>query len=422
VCLEMKKILIVAFHYPPYRGSSGIQRTLKFSRFLPQHGWLPIILTASPRAYPQVGDDQIDDLPEGVPVKRAFALDAARHLSLGGSYCKFLALPDRWVTWWFGAVPIGLHLIRKYRPDVILSTHPIATAHLIGLTLHRLTNIPWVADFRDSMIDDYDPRDALIRRSYRWIEKQVVKYSSRLVFTTQSAREMYLNRYPGLPRRRCLLIHNGYDEEDFRGLILSDAGKKPDGRPIRLLHAGLIYPDDRNPKPFLKALSRLKGEGRVSRRSLSVDLRASGAESYYSAMIRELGIDDLVHLLPSLPYRQALQDCADSDGLLLFQAASCNHLIPAKVYEYLRVQKPILALTHDGADTAALLKETGGATIVDLADEEAIYAALPRFLTSVRSGDHLLPDPERIKCYTRRNQALQLISCLYELIDRKAAS
>jgi hypothetical protein len=136
-------------------------------------------------------------------------------------------------------------------------------------------------------------------------------------------------------------------------------------------------------------------------------------------MIRGLGIDDLVHLLPPLPYREALQECADSDGLLLLQAASCNHLIPAKVYEYLRLRRPILALTAEDGDTAELLRETGGATTVDLADEEAIYRTLPSFLRLVRNGIHPLPDGGKVPRYARQNQAADLAKSLSGLIGRE---
>ena len=115
----MNKVLMIAFHYPPYCGGSGIQRTLKFSRYLPDHGWQPIILTASPRAYSQVGYDQVNEIPAGVSVTRAFALDTTQHLSIRGSYLRWMALPDRWISWWLGAVAGGLRVIRKHRPEVI---------------------------------------------------------------------------------------------------------------------------------------------------------------------------------------------------------------------------------------------------------------------------------------------------------------
>ena len=148
-----RRVLMVAFHYPPCFGSSGYLRTLKFSRYLPQHGWQPIVLTAHPRAYPQTTAEQLPEVPPIASVTRTFALDARRHLAIRGSSLRIMALPDQWSSWWLSAVPAGLRLVRRYRPAVLWSTYPIATAHLIGLTLHRLTGIPWVADFRDSMTD-----------------------------------------------------------------------------------------------------------------------------------------------------------------------------------------------------------------------------------------------------------------------------
>ena len=150
----MKKVLMIAFHYPPFCGGSGVLRTLKFSHYLPEHGWKPIILSASPRAYSQLGNDQVGGIPASAVVTRGFALDAARHLAIRGRYLKWVAQPDRWASWWLGAVPLGLYLIRRYKPEVIWSTYPIATAHLIGLTLKLMTGIPWIADCRDSMTED----------------------------------------------------------------------------------------------------------------------------------------------------------------------------------------------------------------------------------------------------------------------------
>jgi hypothetical protein len=124
---------MIAYHYPPFCGGSGVLRTLKFSRYLPEQGWRPIALSANPRAYPQCGEEQLSEIPRSAVVERAFALDTARHLAIRGAYARWLAQPDRWSSWWFGAVPAGLRLIRTYRPEVIWSTYPIPTAHLIGL-------------------------------------------------------------------------------------------------------------------------------------------------------------------------------------------------------------------------------------------------------------------------------------------------
>jgi glycosyltransferase involved in cell wall biosynthesis len=407
--------LMVAFHYPPCVGSSGVHRTLKFSRYLLDHDWDPVVLTAHPRAYAQTGPEQLADIPPRVRVARAFALDARRHLAVRGSSLRVSALPDAWSSWWLGAVPAGLRLVRRHRPAALWSTYPIATAHLIALTLHRLTGLPWVADFRDSMTEEGYPDDPATRRTYRWIERRAVQCADRLVFTAPSTRRMYLARYPALDPSRSVVISNGYDEADFASL--PPAGAAGPG-PARLVHAGVIYEYERDPRPFFRAIARLRQEGRVSADTLRVELRGSGTDAFCARLVRELGIEDVVEVLPALPYRENLERCRTAAALLLLQGESCNHQIPAKAYEYLRLARPILALTSEKGDTAQLLAECGGATIADLADEEAIYRMLPGFLDGLRRGAHPLPDPNRAERYARHAQARELAGLLSQVSAR----
>ena len=107
----MKRVLMVAFHFPPMRGSSGIQRTLRFVQHLPKFGWEPLVLTAHERAYEETNQESLDELSPKLIVKRAFALDTARHLSLLGRYPSWLAVPDRWSSWYIGGVISGLRMV-----------------------------------------------------------------------------------------------------------------------------------------------------------------------------------------------------------------------------------------------------------------------------------------------------------------------
>lgn len=406
------RILIVAFHFPPQAGSSGMLRSLKFCRYLPEFGWTPTVLTVQPRAYERVDNTQLADVPSEARVIRTFALDTRKHLSIRGAYPRMLALPDRWSTWLASAVPAGLHAIRKHDIDVIFTTFPIATAVLIGYLLHQLTGKPWIVDLRDSMTEDNYPVDPATRRLYRWIEGKAVRHAAKILFTAPSAIRMYRERYPELESERCVLLPNGYDEADFSGI----APRRAPQRQLRLLHSGLIYPWERDPRPFFRALARLKAEGKISAADLSVELRACGAEAEFQKDVAALGIDDLVHFLPPLPYRDSLQDGADADALLLLQAECCDHQVPAKAYEYLRLNKPVLALTTMSGDTAALLQQAGGASIVDLADEDAIYHALPKFLRQVSDGTHPLPCSKLVSSFSRRSQAEQLASALRPIV------
>jgi len=408
----MGRVLIIAYHFPPCAGSSGLLRSEKLVRYLPEFGWDPVVLTAHPRAYETIEPGSENKTKS--PVLRAFALDTRKHLSLRGSYFGWMALPDRWIAWLLGAVPMGLRAIRKYRTHVIFSTFPISTAILIGLVLNRLTGVPWIVDLRDSMTEKEYPKDVRERKARRWIEKQAVQRAYYLLFTAKSTRQMYLERYPSLSPDKCILIPNGYDEDDFSSLAPCQTAHATPARRIRLLHTGLIYPEERDPLPFFRALARLKQERKISSADLRISLRASGSVVLFQSAINELDISDIVELLPHIPYRQSLEDCANSDGLLLFQAANCDHQIPAKAYEYLRVGKAIFALTTQSGDTAALLNEVGGATIVNLADEQDIYRQFPVFLAALRSGTHPLPRRKSISRYARRNQTAELAKLLAE--------
>jgi hypothetical protein len=409
------QVLIIAFHFPPCTGTSGVLRSLKFSRYLPESGWKPILLTVHPRAYEEIDARSEQSIPQELTVLHAFALDVKRHLGLRGFFPDWLAIPDRWGSWLVGAIPSGLRVIKRYQIDVIFSTFPVCTAVLCGFVLHRLTGKPWIVDLRDSMTEERYPPEAFRRRIWRWIEQKAMRHASRVIFTAGSTRQMYLQRYPGLAPERCLLISNGYDEEDFASLVLRKAGPVPDDRPLRLLHTGMLYPEERDPKPFFGALARLKCDGRISAANLRICLRAPSSEDFYRRILGELRIADLVEIQPPLLHQQALQECADADGLLLFQAASCDHQIPAKAYEYLRTRKPIFALTTRSGDTAGLLNDVGGATIVDLANQEEIYRRLPDYLGAVRAGSHSLADPQKILRYSRRGQASQLADYLTQV-------
>jgi len=409
----VKRVLMIAFHYPPLRGSSGIQRTLKFSKYIPEFGWEPIVLTARPWAYSSLGNDQVGEISNQVTY-RSFALDTSRHLSIMGRYPRFLSLPDRWVSWWLGAVPLGLYLIKKYRPDIIWSTYPIATAHLIGLSLCRLTGVPWVADLRDLMIEEGYPHDPLTRRIQQWIEKKTIVHCARAVLTTPGAIKDYEARFPQIPASRFCLIENGYDEESFVTAEATIAGGEGTNKQIVLVHSGVIYPSERDPIPFFEALAALYQQGLVSPTSLKVILRATGHDSYLLQLIDQYGIGGIVLLAPPISYQDALSEMLMADGLLVLQASNCNNQIPAKLYEYLRARRPILALTDPVGDTAAALTNMGINTIAPLDSKDGIMHELLHFLALIKENNAPIASMEKVLKNSRRSKSKELAN----LFDR----
>lgn len=411
-----RRVLLIAFHFPPVKGSSGIQRTLKFSTYLREYGWEPMVLTVSPRAYEQTSNDQMKEISENLVVERAFALDTSRHLAIGKRYPGWLAQPDRWVSWLPSAVWRGHSLIRRYRPSIIMSTFPIATAHLIGLSLQRLSGLPWIADFRDSMTETGYPRDALTWRIHRRLEAAVMRRCASAIFTTEGAREMYAERYPEKSTASLRVIENGFDEENFRDAE-SQLDRSALGKPGQLtfVHSGILYPDERDPKPFFAALRSLKEAGEISHDRLQVILRATANDDQYRPMLSESGLTDIVKLAPAIPYQDALQEMLRADSLLLFQAANCNHQIPAKLYEYLRAGRPIFALTDPRGNTASALRAAGTTDIVDIANAGDIAAGLRRIIGALRNGAATGTAPDIANLHSRHARTAELASLLNQV-------
>jgi len=375
----VKRVLMIAYHYPPVSGGSGMQRTAAFTQHLPQSGWEPVVLSVSLNAYAEWARAA----EPRVQAHRSFALDAARQLSIQGRYPALLAQPDRWSSWWLSAVPTGLALIRKFRPQVIWSTYPIATAHLIGMTLHRLTGLPWIADQRDPMIDQDYPPDARRYRIHRWIEQQAAQRAAAIVCTTPMAARDLARRHGA--STAISLIENGYDEAGFIAAELLPAPVQDAKKPFRLLHSGAIYPSERDPRALFGALTRLLATNVINPGNFRLVLRATGHDDYLRGLIQQHpGLQALVELAPALPYQAALAEMLHADGLLLLQAGNCNGQIPAKLYEYLRARRPLLALTHPDGDTAATLRNAGIHTIARLNSAEEIAEKLPEFLTLCR--------------------------------------
>jgi glycosyltransferase involved in cell wall biosynthesis len=399
---------MVAFHFPPFAGSSGVQRTLRFVQQLPPLGWAPIVLTAHPRAYEQTSHDLLRDVPDDVPVSHAFAVDAARHLTVAGRYPGWLARPDRWMNWKFDAVRRGLHLIRRHRPDVLWSTYPLATAHVIGHALHRLSGIPWVADFRDPMAQDGYPAEPSTWRAYKKIEASAMRRASCCVFTTPGAARAYRDRYADAAAR-VEVIENGYDEESFAGLA-----PRPQLRegPCVVLHSGVVYPSERDPTALFAALAALKQVSGVTAKQLLVRFRAPVHEDMIRRLAQQYAVQDLIEIRPSLPYRDALAEMGSVGALLVLQAQNCNEQIPAKAYEYLRAGRPIVGLTDAAGDTAGLLRSAGVPYLASLRDGHAIAAVLARLRADWLAAREVLPRPESVAAASREARARQLAALL----------
>lgn len=403
---------MIAFYLPPFSASSGIQRTIRFAQNLPEFGWVPILLGPHPRAYFARNDASVGEIAQHVRVYRAAAFDAARHFAIGRWYPELLALPDRYASWLIGAIPLGLKLIRELQPRVIWSTYPVATAHLIGYALSRLSGLPWVADFRDPMVYESWPETRLSRGAYEWIERRAARHAARSVFVAHGALELFERKYRGVEPARTELITNGYEESAFESV-------RPCARSsgsITLIHAGILDVPDRDPEQFFAALAEMRAAGELGTRPLRIVLRATGHDALHRETIARYELQDIVTLEGTIGYREALNEMCASDGLLLFQGPQCNRQIPAKLYEYLRAGRPIFALIDRGGDTYRQLSYVGVRSAAQIDDRAEIRKAFGAYLAALAgNGDGGVPRDVAEQFDRRR-----LTGRLAELFDKVA--
>jgi hypothetical protein len=411
-----RRVLIVAYHVPPIQGGSGVHRMLSLARYLPEHDWQPTILTVSPLAYPIAFAENEDLLPHDARIVRCLALDAQRHLSVRGKYLQSLALPDRWRTWAWSGVVRGMQIIRRERPDVIMSTFPIASANLIARELHRRTDIPWVADLRDPMVLDDFPPPGKVRCHYEAIEASTVAEATKLLVTTEGSAKIYTDRYGGSTRDKVCVIENGFEESMFEGRDGADK-KEEEQDKLVMLHSGYVYDQDRDPRSIFSALSKLLSAGEISRENFELVFRASGRDRFVLDAARKFGVDSLVSVKPTISYSEALTEMLESDSLLILQSASCSNQIPAKAYEYLRCRKPIIALTNLESDTGRLLRNYGVEDIAALEDYERVADVLSNHLQRLRSGS-FKPEPlSRLRGLSRRARVADFAKALDAVVQ-----
>jgi len=410
-----KSVLYVAYHYPPILGSSGVHRTLAFTRHLQEQGWQTTVLSASLRAYDQWEAEQNKFIPQNTEVIRAFARNTAKHLSFKGKYLSWMALPDNWQSWILGGFFSGLKSIYQNRPSVIVSTYPIASAHLIAYLLHKVSGIPWVADFRDPMAQDDYPTDKRKKKIFEWIEHKAVKHCKNIILTAPGAIEFYQHKFPQVDKNFWQLVPNGFDEQIFSGIEAST--KEESNKAVTLLHSGVIYPSERDPSALFQAIAELKQEQKLLPENFQLVLRATGHDEQYQSKLQALDILDIVELAPPVPYKDALLEMLSVDGLLLLQADNCDYQIPAKAYEYIRAKKPVLALTSATGDTGKLLESAGLPCITPLNDKAKIKTALVAYLDKITEGSFNFLSEEEIVKFSRQYHAKAFEKILLTAIE-----
>lgn len=418
-----RNLLVIAFHYPPDNSSTGVLRTLKFSRFLLDHGWRSHVITVPPERYENIDPKLLTEVPDEVAVHRVPCVNSKEKWSVSGRYPSWVEYPDRFRSWYRPAIRKGREIIASSKINAIFSTYPIPTAHRIGLALKQQTGLPWVADFRDPWAGGGGK--GFYYQLDKMLENRVVRHADVTIANTNLARKDFIARYPSLPEKRFVTITNGYDEDDFSGFQSTNGNTEK----FVIVYPGAIDAENRDPRPILNAVGSLISQGRLQKSKIALRFIGAGQgfnHDWFRNVVRETGLDENVSgMVERIPYSESLVELGKAGLLLVLNepmgAAVESHfgfsrlMVPAKVYEYLRMNKHFLVLCSEGAINE-LLDEVGGGWCCSPADsgriEEAIMQAYEKFLT----GDIPAVSPAIVQRFERRSLTGQLAATLDDLV------
>ena len=367
-------------HFPP-GGGGGVQRPLKFATHLPALGIETHVL--APDVPGSLPDGAELELPTQAWIHRvryvgpragrpAEQLLAKQGLARVGTQAALLGrrllVPDENVPWSTFALPIAIRLVRREKIDVVLTTSPPPSLHLLGAAVKRTTGAAWVADLRDPLTSHphrrgYESQLARLKeKSVGGVGRLVASQADAIVAASEAIAE---EARALEPKGKVVTIANGCDFDDFAGLEHRTSNR------LRITHTGHFH-GKRDPKPFLQALAESGLDDVVIR--FAGDFRAADREYAES-----LGLGERIELLGDVSRRRSLELQRDSEALLLLIPESGGRgrgVLTGKIYEYLAAERPILAVVPPDGAAARLVRETGAGTVVPSDDIEAMRAAL----------------------------------------------
>ena len=413
----MKTVLFIAYNFPP-AGGAGVQRSLKFIKYLPQFGWQPVVITATSNAYPVCDESLWADVPADTPVYRAKSYDINglrpyfTRLKLGKALSALnvaLMLPDAAFLWARLARSLTQKAIEDHQPCLIYSSSGPASAHLLGRWAKKQFGLPWLADFRDPwsenrLVPYYPGYRALNRR----MEYNALSTADRVVTISQLLAND-LQRLSGRAQPPVLVIENGYDEDDATPLPPQHTDR------FTITYTG-TFSHLRRPDAFVTAIEQLISDGQISLNQMRVIIAGKDTAKYIPNRppFEQLGY--LKH--------DALVDLRRrSDLLLLIQDPSPENrgAYSGKLFEYLASNRPTLAVSHPDNVAAQLITRAQAGTATHHTPTEIAAAILQYYHTWQERHFDYTPNWNIIHQYTRRNLTARLAAEFDRLIETETS-
>jgi len=431
----MKKVLIVTYYWFP-SGGAGVQRWLKFTKYLRDFGWEPIIYTPENPEFPSIDKSFEKDLPEGLtviktpiwepynvyrkltskgknePINAAFISENKKQgwkeklsIWIRGNFL----IPDPRRFWIKPSVKYLTGYLKENPVDAIITTGPPHSMHLIGLGVKKnLPDLPWIADFRDpwTNIDFYKELNLtwLADKIHRCLEKKVVRHADSMVTVSEG----WMKEFEQMKPKRIQVISNGYDESDVKQIAVQLDEK------FSISHIGTLNAA-RNPQTVWKVLSKICANNPGFKEDLQIQLVGKVDFSVLES-IREYKLQENLNKIDYLSHSEAIAKQQSSQILLLLinQSPNANGILTGKFYEYLASKRPILAIGPTDGDAARVLNDTGAGTMVGFSDEVATEKAILDYYARYKSNT-LVVQTESVEKFSRRSLTGELALLLNSL-------
>jgi len=431
----MKKVLIITYYWLP-SGGSGVQRWVKFAKYLREFGWEPIIFTPENPEFPSIDHSFEKDIPvditvlktpiwepynvyrkltskKGEPINAGFISENKKQgwkdklsIWIRGNFL----IPDPRRFWIRPSVNYLTKYLQENPVDAVITTGPPHSMHLIGMGLKmNFPTLPWIADFRDPWTNIYFYKDLkttwLADRIHHRLEKKVIRTADTVLVVSPGMKEEFALLQP----RKLQIITNGYDEDDIR-LANCSLDQK-----FSISHIGLLT-EKQNPRVLWKVLSELCNENPVFRSDLKIQLIGKVDFSVLEA-VSEYGLQEQLEKIPYLPHGEAIAKQQSSQVLLLLllNKPGTKGIITGKLFEYLAAKRPILSFGPVDGDAAEVLREAGAGNMIDFTDEVATKKLVFEYYGNYKN-DTLIVEDKSVTKFSRKNLTGNLAKLLDELI------
>ncbi|MEI6435290.1 MAG: glycosyl transferase family 1 [Bacteroidota bacterium] len=430
----MKKVLVIAYYWPP-SGGAGVQRWLKFVKYLRDFHWEPVVFCPENPEYPETDLSLMKDIPldlevvtypiwepynaykkllgqkKDVKINAGFLTETTKNKTLE----KFsvwirgnLFIPDARKFWIKPSVRYLKKYLAQHPVDVIVSTGPPHSAHLIAMQVARSLKLPWLADFRDpwTNIDFY--KDLRLTKfadhKHHQLELKVLQQASAVSVISASMSDDFKR----IHNRSFEVITNGYDLDDLSPGVSSIRDRK-----FSIAHIGTLV-NTRNPLSLWKSLKWMVENNPNFSEDIEIKL-VGKVDILVTKSIEEFGLTRFVKKIPYLPHDQVVICQQESQVLLLIinNTPNAKMILTGKFFEYLAAGRPILCVGPDDGDAAAILSETRSGLLAGFDDVETMKNHLLSFYRDYKSGN-LIAKNENIGKYSRK----ELTRALAEVLNK----